>query len=304
MLPLLLAAGGLQAGLGFLKSRQDKSNNRAFNKAVNGATKFDIGKDISSYIKGYGKGMPKVLGLENKFRPKFQDLNLKEAGGFLSKPGGYFDIQKNAQDQQGNMLQQGRATDLAGLTALSGQTRSYLDSLSPEGAAQVRAANEQAAAAQAASHGLSAQEERSAQQFAREGSASRGRLMDNSSMASELLNRDSYLTQKRQEASVMTNNAANLAQSFYTDPGMRQLNTTPQSYQAGISAAGVGLGSIGSATPQMINPDVGVNIAAANRKNKLDALLTKGQANASNSSGMANGIASILSTYMQSKGGG
>jgi len=47
------------------------------------------------------------------------------------------------------------------------------------------------------------------------------------------------------------------------------LGSAPLSYQQGQSMMGLGLGSIGAGIPQMINPDMGVNIGAQERSNQM-----------------------------------
>jgi hypothetical protein len=71
------------------------------------------------------------------------------------------------------------------------------------------------------------------------------------------------------------------------------LGSAPVSYQAGQQQLGMGLGAIGSATPQMINPDVGVNVGMAQRTNQTQANIAGAQAKANWASGIFGAIGSI-----------
>ena len=86
-----------------------------------------------------------------------------------------------------------------------------------------------------------------------------------------------------------------MAQDFYTRPGLMALGSAPLSYQAGQQQLGMGLGAIGSATPQMINPDVGVNVGMAQRANQVQAGAAGAQAKAAWQSGIFSGLGNMFS---------
>lgn len=266
------------------------------------APKTNYEKDIQSFVSGLEGSFPSVLGLEQKYRGKFGGLNLADVSTFLNGGGG----SKGVVDQLGTLSRQSsgqladaRGRDLASMTDQAGLTRGLLQGLSPESAAQVKAATNQAADLRRSAQGLTGQESRSAQQFAREASADRGRVMDNSSIFGEALNRDSLLTAKRAEATAATNNAYNLANSFYSTPGLQALSQTPQSYQAGSGLLSTGLSSIGQASPQLVDIGAGLNLGAANRQNQFNADSTNAQIDAQNrntgiSAGAAVGAAALM----------
>lgn len=293
-----VGAAAVTAGAGLYSSQKQKD---AAKKAAKKG-KADIGADITSYIDAYSGALPDLLKTEGKYRNQFQDLNFSEINSFLTggKNGkGLFDLSGMATKNAGNQLGTARSNELGQQTGQAGQVRGLFDALSPEAAAQVQAANDEATAARQRAQGLTGQEERSAQQYAREGSADRGRVLDNSSIFSEALNRDSLLAGKRAEANQATNNAFQLGQSFYSQPGMNYLNQTPQSYSAGQGLLGIGLSSLGSSTPQLINPDVGVNVGAANRQNQLGAASAAAQSSAAMNSAYLNAGTSIFDSYMK-----
>jgi hypothetical protein len=125
-----------------------------------------------------------------------------------------------------------------------------------------------------------------AQQSAREAYASRGMLGSNSAVAAEILNRENVLNQKRAMAQQAGQGAYNLAQSFYTQPGYQMLSSAPTSYQTGLGLLSTALGSIGQGTPQLINPDMGFNLGAAQRQNVLQAQMANQSAKSAYNTGL------------------
>jgi hypothetical protein len=249
------------------------------------APKTDYEGDIKSFVAGLKGSFPSVLNMEGKYRDKFAGLNLGDISSLLGGRSGEKGLTKlggELSGKAGRQIANARASELRQMTSQAGATRGLLQSVSPESAAMVAQANKQAIAAQRAAQGLTGQEQRSAQQFAREGAADRGRVMDNSAMAAEILNRDNILGQKRQEASAATTNAYNLSNSFYSAPGLQALSAMPNSYQAGQSYLGMGLGGIGSARPQLVDVGAGLNLGAANRQNQFNADSTNAQIDAQN----------------------
>ena len=77
-----------------------------------------------------------------------------------------------------------------------------------------------------------------------------------------------------------------MAQNFYTAPGLQALGSAPLSYQAGQDQLRLGLGAIGSAVPQMINPDTGVNLGMQQRSLQQQAAAANASASASKQSGL------------------
>ncbi len=289
-----VAAAAVAAGASYYSSEQQK---KAAEKAQKSGQR-DIGFDISQYISGYGKGLPKVLGLEGEYRKQFQDLNLNEAGNFLFGKGQNLNRLSNiANRQASDQIQSSRSRDLRGMKNDAGLTRGLFDSLNPEGAAQVQAATAEAERARLSAQGLTGQEQRSAEQFAREQGLASGRIGDNSTIANGLLNRENILAGKRQEANAASQNAFGMSNQFYSAPGLQQLNQVPQSYQAGRGLLGLGLSSIGSATPQLVNPDVGVNLGAVQGQNQLALAGTQAQIGAQQQQNWMQLAGNLYGTY-------
>lgn len=259
----------------------------------------DIGMDIQRYIEGYQQGLPDVLGMEKKYRGQFQNLNLNEIGSFLNGNGqNLLGLAGQSQRGASNLIGNARERDLQSMRGDAKATRGILNRLSPEQAAQVEAATAQADQLRQSAQGLTGQEQRSAEQFAREQGLDSGRIGDNSTIANGLLNRESILSGKRQEAANATQQAYGMAGDFYTQNGMNLLTQMPQSYQAGQGLLGIGLGSLGSSTPQLVNPDMGINVGAANRQNQLAASSANAQASASQNAAMMNLLGQGFSSYM------
>ena len=258
--------------------------------------KVDIEGDIQKYVSGYQKALPEVIGAEQEYRPQFLGLNLGDVSTFLQGTDdqmGLFGLGRLSQQETAQNLAAARQADLASMMGMAPQFRGFAQALSPESQAQVDASAAEAARASQAARQLTPQEQRMADQSAREAYASRGRLMGNEAVSSEILNREGIMAQKRAEAAQARNAAFGQAQEFYTRPGLMAFGSAPVSYQAGQQQLGMGLGAIGSATPQMINPDVGVNVGMTQRAQQTQANIAGAQAQANWASGIFGGLGSI-----------
>lgn len=261
------------------------------------APQMDIGGDIQKYVSGYSQALPQVLQFEQQYRPEFMGLNLGDITSFLQGVGGQqglFGMAGQAAQATQQNLQAAREAELAGMTGQAGAVRGLAQALSPEAAAAVQAANLESQRATQAARGLNFQEQRAAQQSAREAFGARGMLGSTGSVAAEILNREDMLARKRAEAAQAGANAYNLASQFYTAPGYATLGSAPLSYQAGLGLLSSGMQAVGSATPQLINPDVGVNLGAAQRQNQLQAQMANQQAKSAYSTGLMNLGGSLL----------
>jgi hypothetical protein len=100
--------------------------------------------------------------------------------------------------------------------------------------------------------GLTGQEQRGAQQAAREASMARGNIGGNASIASEVLNREDVLARKRAEASMAGQTAYQSAQNFYA-PAQSLLSGTPAAMGYGQQYAAQGQAQLGQATPKLFD---------------------------------------------------
>jgi hypothetical protein len=260
------------------------------------APKADYSKDIGKFVSAYGGALPQVLGFEKQFRPEFQALNLQDISGFLGGVGGQqglFGLSRRATQEAQRQITSARAAELGAMTGQTGLTRGLMEALSPEQAAVVSGFASEAQRAQAAAQGVSPEQQRMYQQAAREGAQAAGRVGGNYAVASEIMGRENMMAQKRAEAAAAGGRAYEAAQGFYTSPGLALLSQQPLSYQAGQGMLGLGMGGMKQGTPGLINPDMGLNLGAAERQNMLQAQAANAQAQASYSSGLFGGLGGL-----------
>ena len=257
---------------------------------------FDLGQSIREYVSGYTQALPQILAAERQYRPEFLGLNLADISGFLEGIGGregLYGLGREATAEAQQTLMGARAAELGGMAGQAPLTRGLMEALSPEQAFAVRTQQAEAERAAAAAQRLTPQEQRQAEQAARESFGQRGMLESTGSVAAELLGRENILAGKRQEAAAARGDLFNLASSFYTAPGLSLLGSQPLSYTTGQQQIGLGLGAIGSAVPQMISPDVGPNLAMQERANQLQMQSAQAQASATRSAGKSSMIGGI-----------
>lgn len=264
-------------------------------KAITAPT-ADYAADIKKFVSAYGGSLPQVIGFEKQFRPEFQALNLQDISSFLSGSGGQqglYALSRGAAQEAGQQLGASREAELGTMAEQAPLTRGVMEGLSPEQAAVISAAQTEAERALAASQGVTPQERRVYEQQAREQFQTAGRLGGNLGIVSEAMGREDVLARKRAEAAQAGQNLYNLAQGFYTQPGLGLLSQQPLSYQTGQQMLGIGLGAIKQGTPGLINPDTGLNLGAAERQNQLQAAAATQQARATHSAGMMSMIGNI-----------
>ena len=261
------------------------------------APKADYAADIGKYVSAYGGAVPEVLKFEKEFRPEFQKLNLQDISGFLGGIGGQqglFGLSSRATQEAQRQITSARKAELGAMTGQTGLTRGLMEALSPEQAAVVQGFGQEALRAQQAAQGVTPEQQRMYQQTAREGAQAAGRVGGNAALASEIMGREQMMAQKRAEAAQAGQQAYAAAQGFYTQPGLALLSQQPLSYQTGQGMLGLGMGGMKQGTPGLINPDMGLNLGAAERQNILNARSANAQAQASYSSGLFGGLGSAI----------
>lgn len=251
--------------------------------------KADYAADIGKFVSAYGGALPQVLGFERQFRPEFQALNLQDISSFLGGTGnqeGLFGLSRRASEEAQRQLAGSREAELGSMAGQAPLTRGVMEGLSPEQAAVVSGFAQEAERARAAAQGVSPEQQRMYQQQAREAAQASGRVGGNAAIASEIMGREQMMAQKRAEAAAAGGRAYEAAQGFYTQPGLALLSQQPLAYQTGQGMLGLGLGGMKQGTPGLINPDVGLNLGAAERQNMLQAQMATQQARATHSAGM------------------
>ena len=194
----------------------------------------------------------------------------------------------------GQQLGAAREQELGQMAGQAGLARGVMQGLSPEQASVVQGFASEAERARASAQGVSPQERRGYEQQARESFQASGRLGGNLGIVSEAMGREDVLERKRAEAAQAGGRAYDAAQGFYTQPGLSLLSQQPLSYQSGQQMLASGMGQIGRGTPGLINPDMGLNLGAAERANLLQAQAANAQAQASRSAGLFGGIGSAV----------
>ena len=253
------------------------------------APKWSPEKDIGKYLSAYAQAIPQLLPLEKAYRPEFQALNLKDISSFLGGVGkqqGLFGLSRRATEEAQKQLAASRAAELGSMAGQAPLTRGVMVGLSPEQAMVVQGFASEAQRAQAAAQGVTPEQQRMYQQQAREATQASGRVGGNSAIAAEIMGREQMMAQKRAEAAAAGGRAYEAAQGFYTSPGLALLSQQPLSYQTGQGMLGLGLGGMKQGTPGLINPDMGLNIGAAERQNILGASSANAQSSATRNAAM------------------
>lgn len=215
----------------------------------------DYQKATESLLGTYTSTTPGVQAFEAQARPGYAALNLGEQANYLQGVGGqlgYIGQAGLAQQQAQQQIQQSRAGEYAAMSGQTGAVRGLLGEISPEAQRMMQLQSAKAEQAYAASQGLTPEEQRLAQQQARESYASAGRLGGNASVASEILNREQSLKGKRSEATSAASQAYQTAQNYYA-PSYNLLSMTPAGIELGSKYAAQGAGMIGQSTPQLFD---------------------------------------------------
>lgn len=247
-------------------------------------------KEGARYLNAMGPLLGKTNQIEAQYRPEYAKTNLADMGQYTA---GLQNIQNRATQEAQNQLTSSKAGELASMTSLTGAGRGFLQGLSPEMDAMLRQSTQAANQAYSMSGTLTGDQLRSSTQQARESAAQSGRVGGNADIASQILNREQMLSARRGEAAQAGQQAYQMGQSMYQAPMMALLGAPAQSYGAGQQFTQYGMGLLGQSTPQLINPDTGINLAAAYRKDLLGAQSAQAQADAAQSAGNSSMFGSI-----------
>lgn len=221
------------------------------------------GASLLKYIKGLKAGLPDLTTLESEYRPQYGQLNIADQKQYLNALLGFGGT---AQGSAADQIAAARQRELGEMGGNVPAVLGILGGIDPRGQAASMRATQMADDAYARSQGLTFQEKRASDQQAREAFGARGRLNDTASVASEILGREDVLARKRGEAADMNAGAFAINQQF-TSPAMSLLSMAPASTALGMDYLGASQGIIGQNTPQLINPDAGINLGMANASN-------------------------------------
>ena len=264
--------------------------------------KMNVGQSISDYVLGMNQALPSILSGEQQYVPQFTANNLGTFQDYLNGVNGQLGFigqsgaAQQASQQQINAL---RGQDITGQMANVGGVRGLLQSISPEQAAQVNQATQLANQAYQRAQFLSPEQQRLADQSAMEMSSQRGRLNDQSSIASQILNRESTLSNNMSNAMTMGQNAYNQAQQFYQQPGLNLLGQTPMAYNAGVNYMNAAGNMLGKSQPQLYDVGAALNLGATNTANQNNFALTKYQGGLAQSQAMMGMIGNVAGAALK-----
>ena len=216
-----------------------------------------------------------ILASEQMYRPQYTQLELADINTLLQGGGGnmgLLGLQDLASRQAAGIGQEltsaQRAADIADVEALGGRATAALRAADPMQQAIVNQLNALAADRYAASGQLSPQEMRGAQQAARLGGLSRGRVGDVSTVASEVLNREQALAARRQEALQAAQMAFAANQATAADPFQAILGRPAQAPGMGMASTQFAAGLAGQPLgPNLFDPNAGINLALQQNAN-------------------------------------
>lgn len=220
------------------------------------------GKDLLKYVEGLSGALPQLSNIEGQYRPKFGELNLQDIqmllNGSSTQPG-LLGMGQNATTAAQQQLTGARAAEIGSATGQAGSVLGLLGAIDPASQRIAGQASQMADQRFQSAQGLNMQENRMAQQTAREAFGARGRLNDNSSVAAEILGREEVLGAKRAEAMQMGAQASQLNQQF-TNPALGILTGAPAASLLGQDYLASSRGAVGAATPQLIDTGAGISL--------------------------------------------
>ena len=273
---------------------------------------IDPGESMGEYL--FGKGFSnyqgvtdpqlqdKLLAAERRNRPEYTALELADietmAFGRDGQEGLVQLLGRQAEESgeiQRRELQRQREADVGALEEFAPRAVEAFRSADPRSAALADAAQQQALGLFSEAGGqLSPERRRLAEQAARAGSLSRGRIGDESSVASEILNREQFRSGLRQEARQAGAGAFGMQRQMAGDLGSAILGRPSAAIGLGGQVLGQAQqGAAGQMGPQLFDPNVGINMALQQRSQDINYQGAMAQANAAKSAGMMGAVGGI-----------
>ena len=236
-------------------------------------TPVDPGKSSLDFIRAMADPnlQSQLLRAEETYRPKYTELELADINTLQSgteDQAGLLDLQDEAARRASAITQEvtsdQRAADIQDVKDLGAALRSA----DPLQQALVEQINRMSQEQFARSGQLNPEQMRNAQQQARLAGASRGRVGDQSTIASEVLNREQALQNRRAEALQTGGLAFGMNQATSADPFQAILGRPSQSPGMGMASAQFASGLAGQQLgPNLFNPDTGINLGLKNQSN-------------------------------------
>jgi hypothetical protein len=270
---------------------------------------IDPGKAMGEYLFGSDFGAaegvtdPKLqnrlIQAERTFRPQYTALELAEQEAALfgrDGQAGLIDLQRRASEEFAPIEDAAKEREIERLKSLGGQVTDAFRASDPQATRLADLAAQQAETLFAEGEGqLSPERRRMAEQAARAGSLSRGRIGDQSSVAAELLGREQIRSGLRQEARQAGAGAFQQARQVGADPSQFLFGRPSQFTQMGSGLYGQAFNLAGQqAGPQLFDPNVGINMAMQRQSDQFGLLGAQAQADAARSAGGLGAFGSIL----------
>lgn len=216
-----------------------------------------------------------LLQAEQTYRPEYTELELADINTLLrgtEDQAGLLDIQDEASRRAADIGQEltsaQRAADIADVETLGFKATDALRSADPMQKALVEQINQMSQDQFARSGRLTPEQMRNAQQQARLAGASRGRVGDQGTVASEILNREQALQNRRGEALRTAQLAFGMNQATAADPFQAILGRPAQSPAMGMASSQFAAGLAGQQLgPNLFDPNAGINLGLQNQAN-------------------------------------
>lgn len=245
----------------------------------------------------------RLIAAEREFRPQYADLNLQDLQTYLFGSGGQdglVDMSRRAgesmEDSRSSIASSQRETDIADVERLGGRATEAFRESDPYTKELIDNQRDLVNDVYARSRGVTPEQKRMAEQQAREAFAARGRINDNASVLAEVLGREEYQRQNREEAARMGAGTLGMYQATAADPFQAILGRPAQNAGQALSMQGQGM--LGSSTPQLFNPDVGVNLALQQQANEANYNSNIYGAQAARSGSMWGGFMGGLGSFL------
>jgi hypothetical protein len=212
---------------------------------------------------------------------------------------GLFDLLEEQSTRAGALqreeLQLQRESDVGALREFAPQVVEAYRAADPYSTGLADMASRQAETLYAESEGeLSPERRRLAEQAARQASAARGRIGDQSSIAAELLGREQFRSGLRAEARQAGGQAFGMQRQMAGDIGSVLLGRPSAAIGLGGQVLGQAqAGAAGPMGPQLFDPNVGINMALQQRGQDVTFQGMQAQAQAASSAGIMGAVGAI-----------
>jgi hypothetical protein len=277
---------------------------------------IDPGKAMGEYLFGsdFGRAQgitdpmlqDRLIAAEKRFRPQYTALELAEQEAALfgrDGQAGLIELQRRAAEEAAPIEDEAKEREIARLKDLGGEVTEAFRAADPQATRLADLAAQQAETLFAEGEGeLSPERRRMAEQAARAGSLSRGRIGDQSSVAAELLGREQVRSGLRAEARQAGASAFGQTRQVGADPSQFLFGRPSQFTAMGSGLYGQASGLAGQQSgPQLFDPNVGINMAMQRQSNQFGLLGAQAQADATRSAGLMQAVGAIGGGYFMGK---